>query len=443
MAVPTAKQVVSLMQRLFFVNRYFAPDHSATSQLLTQLAVHLAQSGRAVHVITSRQLYDDPGAELPGSEELQGVQIHRVIGSRFGRSRMASRAIDYLSFYASARQLLLKMVRPSDIVVTMTDPPLLSILGTHIRRRTGARTINWLQDIYPEIAAELGVPLVSSPLARGLRARRDLSLRSADANVVVGTCMAERLTGFGVAAELIHTAPNWCNDESIRPLPSRTNPLRKQWELGDKFVVGYSGNLGRAHEFETLLAAADKLKSDPNIVFLFIGGGHHMRALEQRVKDAGLISQFRFLPYQEEGLLPFSLSVPNLHWISLRPELDGLVVPSKVYGIAAAGRPFISVSSPSGEVARLATRFGSGIVVAPGHSAELARVIRRLAGDSQEVDAVGARARAMIDRHYARRHALGRWVSVIEKVEQMAEPDMTGLAESALAAEGTRERLHA
>ena len=431
------------MQRLFFVNRYFAPDHSATSQLLTQLVVHLAQSGRAVHVVTSRQLYDDAGAELPGSDEREGVQIHRVTGSRFGRARMASRAIDYLSFYASARQVLLKMVRPSDIVVTMTDPPLLSILGAHIGHRTGARTINWLQDVYPEIAAELGVPLVKSPFGASLRTRRDLSLRSADANVVVGSCMAERLAGFGVAAEQIHTVPNWCNDESIRPLPSRSNPLRKKWKLEGKFVVGYSGNLGRAHEFETLLAAAERLKSDPNIVFLFIGGGHYMRALEQRVKEAGLSSQFRFLPYQEDGLLPFSLSVPDVHWISLRPELDGLVVPSKVYGIAAAGRPFISVSSPSGEVARLATRFGSGFVVAPGHSAELARVIWRLAGDSEEVEAIGVRARAMIDRHYARRHALGRWVRVIEKVEQTAEPDISGLLESTLAAESTRGRLHA
>ena len=181
------------MNRLFFLNRYFFPDHSATSQILSQLALHLTESGHDVHVITSRQLYDDPVARLPAEETDRGVKIHRLLGTRLGRSGLLSRSVDYFSFYISAWRLLLAVTDQDDILVTMTDPPLLSILGMHIARRRRLRVINWLQDIYPEVASELGVPFVRGPVSTLLRYARDASLRAADANIVVGNLMAEKL----------------------------------------------------------------------------------------------------------------------------------------------------------------------------------------------------------------------------------------------------------
>src|SRR5262249_8476212 len=166
------------MKRLFFLNRYFFPDHSATSQILSQLAFRLADSGHDVHVVTSRQLYDDPAARLPVEETSRGVKIHRLAGTRLGRSGLLGRSADYISFYASARRLLLARVNQDDVLVTMTDPPLLSILGTHVARRRRVRVINWLQDIYPEIASKLGVPLIRAPVSTILRRARDTSLRA-------------------------------------------------------------------------------------------------------------------------------------------------------------------------------------------------------------------------------------------------------------------------
>ena len=332
------------MKRLFFLNRYFFPDHSATSQILSQLAFHLADSGHDVHVITSRQLYDDPVARLPVEETSRGVKIHRLVGTRLGRSGLLGRSADYLSFYISAWRFLIVGADQDDVLVTMTDPPLLSILGMHIARRRGVRVINWLQDIYPEVASELGIPFIRGPVSTILRAARDASLRAADANVVVGNLMAEKLKQLGVAPERIEVIPNWCNDESIVPIGAASNPLRTQWHLQDKFVVGYSGNLGRAHEFDTILAASEHFRNDPNIIFLFIGGGHRGDELARRVKAQELTHKFRFQPYQRDEDLKYSLSVPDVHWISLRPELEGLIVPSKVYGIAAAGRPIIAVT---------------------------------------------------------------------------------------------------
>jgi colanic acid biosynthesis glycosyl transferase WcaI len=403
------------MKRVFFLNRYFFPDHSATSQILSQLAFHLADSGRNVHVITSQQIYDNPDARLPAQEFQRGVSIHRISGTHFGRSGLLSRGIDYLSFYWGAWRSLNAMVNQDDILVTMTDPPLLSILGMYVARRNGVHLINWLQDIYPEIATELGVPLIKGPLNWLLSRMRNTSLHSADTNVVVGECMAEKVAKLGVPPAQIHVVPNWSDDEQITPIDVRTNNLRAKWQLKGKFVIGYSGNLGRAHEFDTLLAASERFKDDSRIVFLFIGSGHRSTELARQVKARGLVDRFIFLPYQDNDVLKYSLSVPDVHWISLRPELEGLIVPSKVYGIAAAGRPIIAITAKNGEIARLVETYHCGIVVEPGNSDELVKAISRLSNDAEGTAAMGRRARAMLESQFTRRRAFERWEAVIDR----------------------------
>ena len=158
----------------------------------------------------------------------------------------------------------------------------------HAARRRGAHLINWLQDIYPEVAIRLGVPLVKGPAGQTLAYFRDASLKAADTNVVVGERMAEYVMLRGISPDRVHVIHNWSDDEQISPVTHADNPLRRGWGLDDKFVVGYSGNLGRAHEFETILAAGERLRNDPRIVFIFIGGGHRMDELDRTVKARGL-----------------------------------------------------------------------------------------------------------------------------------------------------------
>ena len=407
------------MKRLFFINRYFYPDHSATSQILSQLAFHLAESGHDVHVITSCQLYDDPEARLDGEGVHRGVVVHRLATTQRGRSRLLGRSFDYLSFYLSAWRFLNSLADRNDILIPMTDPPLLSILAWRVSRRRGSHVINWLQDIYPEIATELGVPLIKGPVSKLLALARNASLRSADVNVVVGTRMAQKLSQLDVASDRINVIPNWCDDEAIVPVGTDANPLRAEWHLQNKFVVGYSGNLGRAHEFETVFAASQRLRNDADIVFLLIGGGHGNADLARRVQEAGLSDKFRFLPYQDNEILKYSLSVPDVHWISLRPELEGLIVPSKVYGIAAAGRPMIAVTAKDGEIARLIKTHDCGLIVEPGNSDEMAKAILQLSAKDEARIGMGFRARAMLDAEFTRRHAFRRWENVVDTlVEQ-------------------------
>src|SRR5436305_2325060 len=141
--------------------------------------------------------------------------------------------------------------------------------------------------------------------------------------------MAEFVRKRGIAPERVHVIPNWCDDEEIWPIALLDNPLRCEWGLADRFVVGYSGNLGRGHEFETVLGAAERRRGDQRLCFLFIGGGSKFAELVECVRKRGLDPLFRFLPYQQRDVLKLSLGVPDVHLISLKPELEGLIVPSK------------------------------------------------------------------------------------------------------------------
>lgn len=405
------------MARIIFVNRYFFPDHSATSQILSDLAFGLAASGRAIAVITSQQRYDDPHARLPRRETERGVDIYRVSTTRFGRAGLAGRSIDYLSFYREAFAALRRLAQPGDIVVAKTDPPLLSIVAMLAARQRRAHLVNWLQDLYPEVAAALGVPLLKGPLGSVLAQLRDWSLRAAIANVVLERRMAERLRARGIAEERIEIIPNWSDDDAIVPIAADDNPLRRAWGLEGKFVVGYSGNLGRAHEYTTLVNASEQLRGHPQIVFLMVGGGHQVDALVRCVKARGLDHLYRFRPYQDRGTLNYSLAAPDVHWISLKPELEGLIVPSKFYGIAAAGRPIIAIAAADGDLARLVGEHRCGLVVAPGDATALADGLRRLAADPHQTRAMGARARAMLEAQFTRRQALERWRALFARID--------------------------
>lgn len=398
--------------KLIFVNRYFHPDHSATSQLLGDLAFRLArEGGRDVLVVTSRQRYDDPAERLPARESMEGVDVHRVWTTRFGRGWLPGRALDYLSFYAAAALALWRLTGRGDTIVAKTDPPLISVVAGIVARRRGAKLVNWVQDAFPEVALALGVRV---PFAGALRALRNRSMRAAEMNVVLGERMARWARAQGVPDERIAVIPNWADGDAIRPLAHAANPLRQAWGLEGKFVVAYSGNLGRAHEFATLLDAADQLRDKPDVVFAFIGGGHQHAALEAEARARGL-PNVRFVAYQPRALLCHSLGVADVHWVSLRPELEGLMVPSKIYGVLAAGRPAVMVGDPDGEIGRLLRRHDCGVTVPAGEGTKLAAAVLELRQAPDFREAMGFRARAAFEQNFAPAHALGSWSRLLPR----------------------------
>jgi colanic acid biosynthesis glycosyl transferase WcaI len=396
--------------QIIFINRFFHPDRSATSQILSDLAFALAKGGFAVTVITS-QRKGRTNALLPATERIGGVAILRITTAGARSSNLFGRAMEYLKFYAVATWLLFSKVRPGDILVAKTDPPLISVLAAVVAHLRHAKLVNWLQDLYPEVADKLGVPFLRGPPSWVLQRARDSALRSARMNVAISNRMAALIRH--VAPSQIEIIPNWVDDGEIRPLSPANNKFRTKIAKQGEFIVGYSGTLGRAHEFETLLGAARLLAHNEDIVFVFIGGGHYISTLESKVEAAGLRSHFRFLPVQPLEELRFSLSAPDVHWVSLRSELEGLIVPSKFYGILAAGRPTIAIMARDGEISSLIEHHQCGIVIEPGDSPDLARQILRLKNDPDTCAMMGQRARQLLECEFTRDRAIKRWAELL------------------------------
>lgn len=410
------------MPRLIFVNRFYAPDHSATAQILTDLCRALAAAGAEVTVIASRMRYDDPSVRLAPVETLDGVHVHRVATTRLGRGSVLGRLIDYLSFYLAASWALLRMVRRGDTVIAKTDPPLISVPAAMVAQLKGARLVNWLQDLYPEVAVAMGIRALDGIGGRIVARLRDWSLARAETNVAIGELMAERLSARGIDARSIRVVQNWSSDTDVGPVPAEANPLRREWGYAvDDIVVAYSGNLGRAHEVETLLDAATRLADRRDIHFLFIGGGHHLEAVKARAAAGGQ-ANVAVRPYQPRAVLAQSLSVGDVHWLSLRTAFEGLIVPSKFFGIAAAGRPVIAVTHDRGEIARIVDSHGCGLVVAPGDGAALAEAIVRIADNRDFRLAMGQRARTMLESHFTQARAIERFMDILGVAVEAPRP---------------------
>ncbi|WP_457310826.1 glycosyltransferase family 4 protein [Sphingomonas sp. UYAg733] len=401
--------------QVVFFNRFYAPDHSATAQILSDLAEYLAGHGRTVTVVSSRAIYGQDQGLLPAREDRGGVTVVRTAtpGQRRG---MAGRIGAYLAYYVTAFVAALRLARRGTIFVVKTDPPLLSVPVAIAARLRGATLVHWVQDLYPEIAGAYGVRIADGPVGKLLAALRNWSFRHAARVVAIGDLMAERVERMGVARDRIAVIPNWSNDVDITPSPIRSPSLRQEWNIpDDAFVLEYSGNLGRAHEYDTLIRAAIALRERRDIVFLFIGGGHMSDQLATRVTELGLTS-FRFAPYQPRERLSESLGAGDAHWVSLRPEFEGLIVPSKVFGICAAARPVIAVCAADGELIRLLEPGHACLSAVPGDAVALAKAIVTLADDRPRGDRMGAVAREILDRHYTKARTLDRWRMLLDQI---------------------------
>lgn len=401
--------------KIIFVNRFFWPDESATSQILSDLAVHLSEEGFEVVVIASRQCLGGPNS-LPPRGYLKEIEIRRVWSASLGGRTMWGKLIQFLSFYPSAFLELLRTLSRGDVVVAKTDPPLVSLVTLVAAKLRCANQINWLQDLYPEVAVELGTPGLTGPAGRILRALRNAALKAARMNVVIGDRMADRLVAAGVHRAKVKVISNWSDADEIEPIAPHRSALRQAWGLErDTFVLGYSGNLGRAHEADTLVEAATRLAHRPDIKFAMIGGGHEYSRLQSRVAELGL-GNFLFEPHQPRERLQETLGAVDAHWISLRPELEGLIVPSKFYGVLAAGRPVVAIMSQDGEVARAIIHNRCGYVVEPGQAEELAERIERLANDPALRLALGNRARCASEQIFSMDRALGQWSELLARL---------------------------
>jgi glycosyltransferase involved in cell wall biosynthesis len=397
--------------RIVLLNQYYAPDEAASSQLLTDLGTGLAAAGHDVIAICGRRAYADPSLRYASIERIEGVEVRRAWATGFGRGSKAGRLVDYMTFLAGACLRLMTTPKP-DLVISLSTPPMVSTLGWLGARLRGARSFYWVMDVYPDLAFELGALNPRSPAGRLFSAVTGMTLRRSDAVIALGDNMAGRLRSAGV--ERLATIHNWADEGAIPPGECGERELRWRWSWQDRLVVMYSGNMGLAHEFDTVLAAAAILQDRPEVLFAFIGDGPRRREVEEQVRSRGL-RNVCFKPYVQRDRLCQSLKAGDLHLITLRDRMPGLLVPSKIYGILAAGRPTLYIGPDEGEISDIVEAGRCGARVAIGGAEAVAREILRYAEDENLRQEQGRRARELFEERYTKEQGLKAFIRLIER----------------------------
>ncbi len=397
--------------KVLLLNQFFHPDLSATAQIATDLAEDLVAAGLEVTAVAARGSYLG-GERLPARGEHRGIAIRRLWATSLGKRTLLHRGMDYASFYLSVAAAMATMPR-HEVVLALTTPPLVAAAGLVARALRGSRLVYWVQDLYPEVAVAFGVLRPRSPAARLMSAISRAVLSRADAVVALGEAQRERCVAAGARPDRTVVLPNWADGEAVKPVAPEHNPLRAELARGARCLVMYSGNIGRGHDVETLLGAARALRDRRDIAFVFAGDGARRGEVERAARD---LPALRLGPYQPRERLAESLSAADVHLVSLAPELEGLIEPSKLYGIMAAGRPAVFVGPPESEVARTVEREGCGVALRNGDVAGLAAALARLADDEAARRRMGLAAREALVARYERRVATGRFRDLLRSL---------------------------
>jgi colanic acid biosynthesis glycosyl transferase WcaI len=393
--------------RLLVLNQYYWPGVEATANLLTELCEALAET-YDVTVITGAS------RGLPRRQERNGVKIVRVRSTAYDRAHLPGRAMNYLSYVLGVIGRAM-VSRRRDLVVCMTDPPFIASIGRLVAARFRSPLLVVMQDVFPEIAVRLG--RLRNPLVVSfLRLLIDPSLRAADRVIVIGETMKKRVEAKGVSPGRIRVIPNWGDAASVVPKP-HDNEWARRHKLAKRFVVMHSGNIGHAQNLDALIRASTFLRDLDDLAIVLIGSGARraeLVALTRRLEA----DKVEILAYQERAILSESLSTADVHVVGLARGLAGYVVPSRVYGILAAGRPLIAATDAESETAHLVTEVGCGVVVPPGNPFALAAAIRAAHDGEYDLAGMGRRARAFAEAEADRSIAMRRYGDVLAELQE-------------------------
>jgi colanic acid biosynthesis glycosyl transferase WcaI len=392
---------------VLLLNQFFWPDSAATSQLLTDLAHGLAERGHQVYVICADGRYALQDRSMPPS-----ATVHRVRSIPFVRGSLG-RILCYASFFVSAA-IRGALLPKADLVITLTTPPLLSLIGSFLKTFRGSPYFIWEMDVYPDVAVDLNYFKARGIMDRLVGILADFTRHRATGILALGPCMRRRLIDRGIAAEKIHVAENWANGRLICPIPKPAGETA--------LTVLYSGNLGLAHDVDTIFGAMDSLKQDDRFRFVFAGGGARRKQLEADCRKSEILN-VAFYSYYERASLSENLAACDIGLVTQSAASLGSLVPSKIYGLLAAGRPILYIGPALSTAGMLIRNAGCGWQIECGDQLGLINLLLRLAKQPSEIEQAGRRAYGAFIRHYDLPIGVARICTLVG-----ASADLTGTA---------------
>ena len=386
--------------RIWVLSELYYPEGSATGYYLTKIAEGLAQE-RPVSVLCAQPTYSARGTKAPWTEQRNGVAIRRCWGTTLDKDRLAFRTLNLLSISVSVLWRALRAVRRGEPILAVTNPPTLPFVAAMVARVKRSPYVVLVHDVYPDVLVAAGLSRPESLGVRMVGAAHRWLYSHASAVVVLGRDMQALVEGRAVErrGEVV-IIPNWADIDTITPAPRSTNPLLKELHLEEKFVVQYSGNMGRTHDLESIVECARRCADEPDIHFLFLGWGAKEPWLRRTVA-ASHLSNITILPPRPRSEIPVSLNACDLAVISFMPKMAGVSVPSRMYNVMAAGKPIIAVADPESEIARLVREEALGWVVEPQRPDRLLAAVREARADQASRASMGARARCAAETKYS------------------------------------------
>jgi colanic acid biosynthesis glycosyl transferase WcaI len=399
--------------KILLLNQYYPPDTSATARMAATV-VQALSTRHDVTVLCGRPSYDTPEKRpwrLWQTEQAGRVRIVRIGSTDYPRFQMKWRVMNYLSYAALAAARA--MLTSCDVIVSMTDPPFLGIVGAFLARVKGKPFVYNIRDLYPDMA--LGGAIVKPGLlTRVWQMLHGWTFRHTSRVIVLGEDMRARIVAKGVDPARIVVVRDGAEipgaDAPQPPLdPDVIRALRGDFRV----VLLHAGNLGFYGAWETLITAARELQED-GVGFVFVGDGAQRAQLEAAAKG---VANVRFLPFFPASKIPTVLAAPDAHVITIRRGLEGVVVPSKMYAILAAGRPIIAVAPRETDVASLGALQGFGLSADPDKPEELVRVVRALVSDPGKLKTM-ARAARDVSYGYDRVKEHENFLKIVEEIVQ-------------------------
>ncbi len=399
---------------LSVITEFFPPDYAATGQLIEELITQLEKQGINVRVFTGQPSYAYSTDHAPALEQLGNICVQRSRSTQVWSNRIRGKAISGILFTLRAFLHLIGNARRSDVFLLTSAPPFLSIAGYFAHLLLKIPYICLIYDLYPDIAIALGVVTKNHWLAKIWWAINRKIWQKSKGIIVLSPTMKQRVIEIcPEVADKVSIIHSWGDPELISPITKDKNWFAKQHNLDSKFTILYSGNMGRCHDMDTILATAQQLQ-DEQIQFVCIGSGPKRDSLIQDVTRLGL-KNFLFLPYQEKSVLPYSLTACDLSLVSLEAGLENLVAPSKLYPALAAGRPIAAICPKDSYLRELIADGGFGISIDNGDSDGLANFIRKLKSDRQLAEKMGNASREYLQSNFTPEIIAKQYINVLEQ----------------------------